>query len=218
MEDRLGRIRWNYLIGIGLIGLGVLLLLGEAFNFRLGRFIWPFFIIIPGLLLFYLMLQGGKTAGPLAIPASIVTGTGLLLLYQSVFNHWESWAYAWAFIFPTSLGIGLYIHGRWSDNPSVVQTGSRLVYAGVVLLIIGGFFFEIILGISRNLPGLIVWPVVLIVFGVFLVLRQLGVSFFKGSEPIDDTRSISLEVAPSEESSPDGGPEVAPDHTTNEEE
>lgn len=218
MQDRLGHIRWNYWIGAGLIGLGILLLLGEVFNVPLGRFIWPFFIILPGLVFFVLMMQGGKSAGFLAIPGSIITCTGLLLLYQSVFNHWESWAYAWAFLFPTSLGIGLYIHGRWSDNPSAVQIGSRLAYAGVVILIIGGFFFEIILGISSNMPGLLVWPVILIALGVILVLRQFGFNLFGLSGSQGEANTMLQEAAPSGEISTDTTESEAPNQDTSKEE
>jgi hypothetical protein len=79
-----------------LVALGTLFLLEQFFDFQLGQWLWPLFIIIPGLLFFVGMLLGGKSAGPLAIPGSIVTTVGLLLLYQNTFNHFESWAYTWA--------------------------------------------------------------------------------------------------------------------------
>lgn len=86
--------RMSVLIGILLVGLGAMFLLGQLFNINLISYLWPFFVIVPGLLFFVGMLLGGKQAGPLAIPGSIVTMTGLLLLYQSITGHWESWAYA----------------------------------------------------------------------------------------------------------------------------
>jgi hypothetical protein len=179
MKNRMMREPWNMWIGVALVGLGVLLILGEILNIRMGRFVWPFFVILPGLLFFYFMARGGKSAGPMAIPGSIITGTGLLLLYQSVTDHWASWAYAWALIFPTSLGVGLYINGRWSEKPSLRQTGVRLVNAGIVILIIGGIFFELLLGISQGRSSRVLWPILIIAVGVFLVLRQFGILAFR---------------------------------------
>ena len=50
---------------------------------------------------------------------------GLLLFYQNTFNHFESWAYAWALI-PFAVGIGLVINGTWSEQPARRQTRSSV--------------------------------------------------------------------------------------------
>jgi hypothetical protein len=109
-------------IGAVLVALGILFLLEQFFDVRLGQWLWPLFIIIPGLLFFVGMVLGGKPAGPLAIPGSIVTTVGLLLFYQNTFNHFESWAYAWA-LMPVAVGIGLMINGIWSEQPALVHNG-----------------------------------------------------------------------------------------------
>ncbi|MEJ2606744.1 MAG: hypothetical protein P8Z41_08720, partial [Anaerolineales bacterium] len=165
MDNRTKQYRLTSLIGAVLIGLGAILLLGEIFNVRLGFFLWPFFIIVPGLAFFYFMAQGGKNAAPLAIPGSIITTTGLLLLYQSITNHWESWAYAWALIFPTSVGIGLYISGLRGKNEGMRRTGQGFIRVGLILLILGGLFYEMIFHISGARTHRVVWPAILIVAG-----------------------------------------------------
>jgi hypothetical protein len=169
------RGRVNLVIGALLVGLGALFLLGQLFNVDLWQFFWPFFIIVPGLLFFVGMVLGGKPAGPLAIPGSIVTTVGLLLLYQSITGHWESWAYAWALILPTSVGIGLSINGAWSDVERLVTTGAKWITVGIALFLIGGVFFELILNISDNFIGNVVWPGLLIAFGLYLLLRRGGI-------------------------------------------
>jgi hypothetical protein len=168
------RGRVNLVIGALLVGLGALFLLGQLFNVNLWEFFWPFFIIVPGLLFFVGMVLGGKPAGPLAIPGSIVTMVGLLLLYQSITGHWESWAYAWALILPTSVGIGLSINGAWSDVERLVTTGAKWITVGIALFLVGGVFFELLLNISDNFIGNVVWPGLLIAFGLYLLLRRGG--------------------------------------------
>jgi hypothetical protein len=174
MDNRTKQYRLNSLIGAVLIGLGAILLLGDIFNVRLGFFLWPFFIIVPGLAFFYFMAQGGKNAAPLAIPGSIITTTGLLLLYQSVTNHWESWAYAWALIFPTSVGIGLYISGLRGENEAMRRTGQGFIRVGLILLVLGGLFFEMIFHISGARTQRVIWPAILIAAGLYMVAEQLG--------------------------------------------
>jgi hypothetical protein len=160
-------------IGIVLVALGALFLLEQVFGFQLGPWLWPFFIVIPGLLFFVGMLFGGKSASPLAIPGSIVTMVGLILLYQNTFNHFESWAYAWALI-PVAVGIGMLIQGTWSDRPVVVQQGRRVMSVGLVLLAIGFVFFELVLNIGGGIAGGIVGPLLLIAGGLALLWRNVA--------------------------------------------
>lgn len=170
MAEKGEQRRVSALIGLLLIGLGVLFLLGQVFGVNLWAFFWPFFIIIPGLLFFVGMVMGGKPAGPLAIPGSVVTMTGLLLLYQSITGHWESWAYAWALIFPTAVGIGLLINGVWSGIDKLVEGGRKWITSGVIIFVAGGVFFELL--IFHRGFGRIVWPGVLIALGIYLLVRR----------------------------------------------
>ncbi|MEJ2148489.1 MAG: hypothetical protein P8Z40_03310 [Chloroflexota bacterium] len=166
------RTRANTILGLALVALGGLFLVGQMFDISFWHFFWPFFIIGPGLMFFIGMVLIGESAGPLAIPGSIVTMVGLLLLYQSVFNHFESWAYAWALIFPTAVGVGLMINGVWSKSPRLVEVGTRWSTIGLAIFLVGGLFFELLLNISDNIISGIVWPGLLIVFGLYLLGRH----------------------------------------------
>lgn len=166
------RVEPSFLVGFILLALGGMFLVGQVFHISFWHFAWPFFVIIPGLLFFVLMVMGGPGAGPLAVPGSVVTMVGLLLLYQNTFNHWTSWAYAWTLIVPTSVGAGLVIHGIWSDREGAIEAGKRVITVGLVMLIAGVVFFELILDIShfrRGPVGKFVLPAVLIVFGLLLL-------------------------------------------------
>lgn len=182
MSNRNTRNVGNLVVALVLIGLGALFLLGQFFKFNFWSFAWPMFIIVPGLLFFVGMVLGGKSAGGLAIPGSIVTMVGLILLYQNTFNHWESWAYAWALIFPTSVGIGLMIQGTWSNKPDLLRSGRQMFSVGIIIFVVAAAFFELVIGISgRGSIASYVWPVLLIGLGIYLLLRR-GAPLF-GAQP-----------------------------------
>ncbi len=159
--------------GLLLIGLGLFFLLGQFLRFDVWHYLWPLFILGLGALFFFGMVAGGKEMGALAIPGSILTTLGLLFLYQNTFNQWSSWAYAWALLAPTSVGIGLMIFARWSDRPELRQPGWWLMVVGLSMFLFMGVFFELFIGIGGFAsPGRVFWPLLLILGGVFLLLGR----------------------------------------------
>ena len=168
----------NVALGTVLIILGGLFLLGQLFDIEVGRFVWPFFIIVPGVLLFvFSLVTGGSTGEGLAVVGSMVTTTGALLLYQNTFNHFESWAYAWALVVPASIGLGQMVYGLQKGRQHLVQTGQRLAMIGGVIFLAGVIFFELIIGISGfgldslGLGGY-AWAILLVGLGIFFILRS----------------------------------------------
>jgi hypothetical protein len=205
MADNQAHGRAPILVGVLLVALGVMFLLGQIFHVNLWSFLWPFFVILPGLMFFVGMVLGGKAAGPLAIPGSIVTMTGLLLLYQSITGHWESWAYAWALIFPTSIGIGLVLNGAWSDVDKLVASGMKWITAGVIIFLAGGVFFELL--IFRQGVGRIVLPLLLIALGIYLVARRARLDpHAEAPRPVEAAPRPIVEQAPQ----PPAAPEFEP--------
>ena len=119
------------------------------------------------------MVLGGKGGGPLAVPGSIVTTVGLILLYQNLTGHWASWAYAWALIFPTSVGVGIAIAGIWGDDPRAVRTGTIMAAVGVVVFLVFGVFFELVLNLGGLRSGALggwLLPLLLVGAGLAVVL------------------------------------------------
>jgi len=182
----------EFVIGLGLIGLGGLLLLGQIFRVDFWNLVWPFFVLLPGLVFLALMLLGGKNLAPFAIPGSIITSTGLVLFYQNLTGHWESWAYVWALIAPTSVGVGLWLAGTRADNPSLRESGGIVAKIGLVIFTVCGLFFEVILGIGGSPLSDIFWPVMLILFGIYVLVRRF-LPHSSSASTADDVVDVELE-------------------------
>ncbi|MCI0393675.1 MAG: hypothetical protein L0332_05400 [Chloroflexi bacterium] len=164
----------NLLFGSALVIAGALFLLGNLFDIRVGHFIWPFFVMAPGAILLFLALVVEDPAGePMAMVGSLITMVGLVLFYQNVTGHWESWSYAWALVAPTSIGLGQLFYGGLKNRPNLVQSGKNLVKVGVGIFLVGAFFFELIIGVSGFGRGRLFWPLALIAFGLYLLVRNL---------------------------------------------
>jgi hypothetical protein len=171
------RLRQSTMLGGLLILVGAILLLGQFVHLDLGHYGWPFFIIVPGVALLVMALAGRGAVGEgLAITGSIITVTGLLLLYQNATDHFESWAYAWALVCPGAIGTGMILYGLAAGRPGNVRAGSRLVGTGVVLFLLGAAFFEGVIGIGGyqfgHSTGAVVGGVI-IVLGALLLIANL---------------------------------------------
>jgi hypothetical protein len=187
--------RSGIVTGILLIGLGVAFLTMQFFEIRFWSDWWPTAIIGVGLLFFIAMLIAGKSAGALAIPGSVIVMVGLILLFHNTFGFWETWAYAWTLII-FAAGIGISIFGRYTDQDKIRQSGGVVARLGVVLFVIFGIFFELFIGLSGLFDGSsIMWPLLLILFGFYLLLARSGLfsalfSRRKPEEPVLPSESI----------------------------
>ena len=156
-----------------LIILGCLALVDQIFNIHVGRYIWPFFIIVPGLLIFYSATRTEYGPGePFAMLGAMVTMVGLILLFQSLTGLWASWAYAWALVAPTSVGLGQLMYGAQSGQHNMTKSGTTLINIGLIMFFIGVIFFELILNISGFGRNPILWAVVFIGAGIVVLLRS----------------------------------------------
>ena len=169
MENSLSRTpKSNRTIGLGLVGLGLFFLIGTIWG-GVMNLMWPMFVLGPGLLLFYLVRALGKKAALLSVPATMVSTVGLLLFYQNFTNHWESWAYAWALVMPTALGIGISIYGDLKKNDKTIERGEKLAKLGLGIFAVGAVFFELLL----NLGGFAIpLAVLLVIAGIYLTRRK----------------------------------------------
>ena len=102
-------------LGIFLLAWGVIFLVGQFLGGSFWSYFWPFFVILPGAAFFVAMREGGQRVSGLAIPASIISMVGLILLVQNTFHQWHTWSYAWALII-VSVGIGLLIHSSYGNR------------------------------------------------------------------------------------------------------
>jgi hypothetical protein len=160
-------------LGVLLIVMGVLFFVGQAVGFDLGRFGWPFFVIIPGVALSGVGLATSGPTGERITPlGAAVTMVGVILLYQNTADHFESWAYAWALVFPTSTGLGQIVYGSLKGSKEMVESGGRSALIGAALFVVGAFFFELVVGISGFELGLdgFGWPLGLVMVGIVLLV------------------------------------------------
>ena len=156
--------------GIVLVALGLLFLLAQ-FG-QLGAFLWPLFVIAPGVALLIWAFVGGKSATGLAIPGSIVSMVGLILLIQALTNRFETWSYAWGLIVAAA-GVGTWLHGTLSDDEKLTRDGVKTATTGLVLFAAFGVFFEFVIGIGGRSGFVGSWllPLLLIGGGVYLLWR-----------------------------------------------
>ena len=134
-----------------------------------------------GSLFFVLMFAGGKQTAPFAIPGSIITGVGLILLVQSFIHHWEAITYLWTLVILLA-GVGIYIMGWYGADEGQLHSGRRVMKAGAILFVIFGAFFEMIFSSLDNL----LFPILLILFGGYLVLSRSGL-FSRKQESLQDS-------------------------------
>ncbi len=162
------------LLAFALIGFGVLFLVGQFVSLDWLWNLWPLFVLVPGLVFLYFAVTGKPDAASLAIPGAIITGTGLILLFQSITGRWESWAYIWA-LYPVFLGLGLMYMGRRTDNQGTYNSGQGFVQWGLIAFLVLGSFFEIFIfggfGVGR-----FILPLALIGIGAWLLFRPRRVS------------------------------------------
>ena len=166
--------------GALLILFGAMALMGELFSgFRFWNWGWPLIIISIGVMFYIGVVAGGKSTSGLAIPGTIITVIGLMLLFQLLTGYWESWTYGWTVIL-MSVGLGIYIMGAVNEDGNQRQAGLRVLWLGLIFFVVFGAFFEMIL--SSRMPYMnIFFPVALVLLGGYLIVVRSG--FFSRSKP-----------------------------------
>jgi hypothetical protein len=155
-------------VAIGLVLLGALFLLGQLLGFSLIGAFWPLFVIAPGLPFLWFAINGDRKTSGLIFPGLIITGTGLILLYQNLTGHWASWAYAWA-LYPALVGAALQFQGTRLNKEKAIKTGRVMARTSLIGFLGLGLLFEFLI-----FGGLLSWllPVLLLVGGFYLITRD----------------------------------------------
>lgn len=157
--------------GAFLMGLGALALLAQFAGSNFWTDFWPMLVLGTGILFFAGMVIGGRGAGGLAIPGTIITTVGTILLLQMRFGYWHAWSYAWTLII-MSVGAGIFIKGLWDGDENSRRAGAIVGGIGFILFLVFGSFFTLGFGVlGFPLAARLVWPVVMMAVGLFLVLR-----------------------------------------------
>jgi hypothetical protein len=184
MEMKTNRSNSGALVGGSLlIAFGVLAALQQIFrDVFTWSLVWPIVVIVFGGMFFAGMFAGGRGVSGLAVPGSIITGIGLLLFYQNLTGHWESWSYGWTLIV-LFVGVGIYIMGLYAGDAGQKAAGKSVMRVGFILFVIFGAFFELIFsgGSAFGMRNLL-FPILLIVLGAYLIVTRLGLFNGRRSE------------------------------------
>lgn len=168
--------RGSILLGAGLLFMGIVLLAGRFLRIPFGEFLWPFIFIVPGALVFLSAISSDSSSGEgLSILGGILSTLGLVFLIQTATGLWASWAYIWALIAPTSIGLSQMVYGNLKGRDTIAASGWRLTKIGLTILAVGFIFFELIIGISGfglDRFGLPKFPMILIFLGAFMLVRS----------------------------------------------
>lgn len=162
----------NQRVGFALVTVGVLLLIVRLFSWNIG-WLWPLFILVPGVALLVAAALGGASVSALFVPGSVVTTLGIIFFFQNTTDYFESWAYVWALL-PAAVGVGLLLYGQRSGNLELVKIGRRLAGVFTLIFLVGilffeGFIFNNVMNTWFFRTGL---PLLCIAGGAFLLLRQ----------------------------------------------
>lgn len=163
-------------LGAVLIVLGLLFLMGQFVDFSQLGLDWPFYLIVPGLLvlLVALFLPVGTGEGFAALGGIIAT-IGLILLYQENTGRWESWAYAWALIAPTSVGVTHMLYGLVRGQRKLLVDGVRTTIVGLIMFAVAALLFGRFTGfpVFPLVDNTFFLPLLLIGAGILLLLGTL---------------------------------------------
>jgi hypothetical protein len=173
--------RNSLMAGIILVGLGLLLLVAQTFQFSFFSLFenwnipYPAYIIVPSILLMAVGLFGGRNLTGFTVFGSIVLVSGLILAFHHATQTYQTWAYLWALVFPGSIGLALAAQSFVTQDTEQRTTGLRMMGIALVLTIVFWSFFEGAINLSNfglhrvtNFVG----PVVLIAIGSWLLVRR----------------------------------------------
>jgi hypothetical protein len=165
-------------LGLLLLAVGAWILVARLIHIDLGAWLWPFWVIVPGGLIMTLGFRDThRSTEGLVTFGSIVAVTGIILFVQNITGQWQSWAYAWALLFPGSIGLSQYLWGKRAGNVAEVRRGEKTMQTAFVLFVAFGLFFEVVLGIGGFHLGTasrIVVPVLLIAGGAALYITSMN--------------------------------------------
>jgi hypothetical protein len=177
---RLGSNVVGTLVGAILILLGIAFLMTRflisVFDFDLGHYSWPLFVVVPGVLMFLSAFLLERQAGSiLAMFGGMVSMTGIVLMVQNLFDLYSTWAYAWVLIAPTSIGLAKMVYGALRGWGEEVRMGLTMTGIGAVIFVVAGAFFELVIGLN-GFPvhvSWLCWPSLLIGGGIITLIINL---------------------------------------------
>jgi hypothetical protein len=157
----------NYFWGIILILIGVVAILNNIYSitfFTMG-YLWPVFVLIPGLS-FEASYFSRRKEPALLVPGGILTTIGTLFLFET-FTNWHFSRYTWP-VYPLAVAIGLFqlylFGGREREIlvPVFILTTVSVVAFSIM------FFGNIFYWVNASL----IIPIIFIAIGVYMLIKN----------------------------------------------
>jgi hypothetical protein len=172
--------------------------LWKFLTFNWFAMLWPLFIILPGLPFLYAAYNtDDEDQAGMIIPGIILTGTGLIFMFQGLTGHYESWAYAWA-LFPAMVGLGLQFMGKKKGvDTEEEKVGRAMTRGGLAAFAAFGLFFELLLfgGIFGGTSGALL-PFTLLGAGAYWYAKRSGHEFSIDDEMEKRKNNLSVDEKP----------------------
>ncbi len=149
--------------GVLLIAAGVLLLASNIGLFRFNwNFVWPLFLLVPGLVFEFSFFGTGRNPGVL-VPGGILTLYGLFF-YLNILTGWSFMDNLWpVFILGPAIGLfQLYVFGG--------RERGTLIASSILGFISMVFLSFTLFGFAADFIG----PAILILFGLFILAKNKG--------------------------------------------
>lgn len=156
---------------MALISAGVLMLVVNLLGINLMEFLWPAFIVGPGLLMLWPSYQSTSESQSglsfLAVPGAITVAVGLLLFLMNIVNHFESWAYVWPLVVAAGAAGYDYMH-RFKESTTRAEKVHNFIRTMVITFMVLAVFFELL--IFKSLGSW--WPLLLIGLGFYVYVKN----------------------------------------------
>jgi hypothetical protein len=161
LEKSLRSERIKRSFSIGLIVLGVFFLLGNLFFGWGMEIFWPIFPLLVSFFFFYLYFSKVKESvgvEGVLIPGVILLVVSLLFFFLN-FTGWDLMQYLWP-TFPLSVGLSFLVAEYASAEAKGLRGAAKfLIYFSIVFYVLGLISYR-------------VWPLVLILIGIYLIVRH----------------------------------------------
>jgi hypothetical protein len=156
----------NVTVGLVLVGVGAFLILQKALHLTIDiwQFIWPFFLLVPGISMHIDFFKERRDAGSLVV-AGILTVYGLLFLINAITAG--EYLHMLTFVYPLGIGIGF-----WESFALGDKKNSSLSIA-VIFLVISLYML-----LNDAVPGLVgnfkyyIIPALLVVIGMIIIIKD----------------------------------------------
>ncbi len=161
LEKKLRSEKIKRSFSIGLIALGVFFLLGNLLFGWGMEILWPIFPLLVSFFFFYLYfskVERSPGVEGVLIPGVILLVVSILFFFLN-FTGWGLMQYLWP-TFPLSVGLSFLVTEYASGEVKGLKGAAKfLVYFSIVFYVLGIISYR-------------VWPIALIIIGIYLIVRQ----------------------------------------------